>query len=439
MSKNKPECRVQLLAQALRRIGVGVLLSLLFSISIFAGGVFDPDFGTGGKVNFRFGETSDSVVSAALQPDGKIVLAGLTRPSGQSNGLIDFAIARLNANGTLDKTFGSGGKVVTAFGFQLEDIPQAVVIQPDGKILAGGRSAGVFALARYNADGSLDKTFGGGGKVTTDFPESINDGIGYLFLLPDGKIVAVGGLMTSDQSPEGQGQIGAARYNTDGSLDTTFGNNGRFRFWFGNLITYLDGAAMQPDGKLLISGSYVYNIPGCVPTPHMSCGAVRNFLTRYNQMMRPDIKFGVRGKTFIQNKSYGLSVESDGSILAGGWPLAVRYSFHGTSQTVFDEVIFPNQSPGLQNGPHSLTQRPNGTIAGCRVTRAAGNSDVGVVLFNADGDVIGLDQRDFFGGDDDCSKILVQPDSKVLVVGRAQLEAQGNSSFLAMRYLDITP
>src|SRR6185369_13250141 len=113
-----------------------------------------------------------SVGGVAVQPDGKIVAAGAVQFSASS----DFALARYNTDGTLDGTFGAGGKVTTDFtgGY---DFATSVVVQPDGKILAGG-NAGMapfagFALARYNSDGSLDATFGTGGKVATGFFDTV--------------------------------------------------------------------------------------------------------------------------------------------------------------------------------------------------------------------------------------------------------------------------
>jgi hypothetical protein len=109
--------------------------------------------------------------------------------------------------------------------------------------------------------------------------------------------------------------------------------------------------------------------------------------------------------------------------------------------SIFDQPVFPNQPPNqfIVNGPYQLTHRSNGTIVGCKFLRATGHDDIGIVLFDANGHVIGTDQRDFFTADDSCSKVLLQSDGKILVVGRAQLEQQGNHSFAAMRFLDITP
>jgi uncharacterized delta-60 repeat protein len=419
---------------------------ILFSLNLplAAAGVLDLNFGNGGKVNFRFGETSDFATSAVLQPDGKIVIVGSTVPSMQSNRLTDFIAARLNTDGSLDNTFGSGGLVATAFGFQEDDSATSVILQPNGKIVVGGYSGNVFALARYNSDGSLDNSFGGGGKVTTNFPESFSQRIDFLFLQADGKILAVGNSFSGSGSVEGRTQIPLARYNVDGSLDSTFENNGRFKIFFGNLLTTLSGAAMQPDGKLLISGRYEFNRPNCTPVPVIpgSCSDTQEFLLRYNQNMSLDRKFGRRfGKEFSGDRFLGLSLQSDGNILVGGFPLVRRYSANGRLETTFDRAVFPNQPPNqsFASGPYKLRQRPNGTIVGCQYLRAVGHDDIGVVLFSPAGRAIAYDQRDFFGADDNCRDILIQSDSKIIVVGNVRLQQQGNSTIGVMRYLDITP
>ncbi len=441
MRKNSRIFRFQCFTRIFIRVCLGVLLIPLFLNAIFAAGTLDPGFGSGGKVSFRFGSTSDGAGSAVLQPDGKIVIVGSTLPSGQSAGFRDFAVARLNSNGSLDNTFGSSGQVITGFGAFDEDIASAVVLQPDGKILAAGRSGNVFAITRYNANGILDTTFGTGGKVTTDFPENVSAGISDLFLQTDGKILVIGSTVSGSGSTEGQRQIALVRYNPDGSLDTSFGNNGKFKIVFG-IITYLNGAAMQSNGNLLIGGSYVFNRPGCIPTKQTSCSETQEFLLSYKPNTTPDKKFGRRqGKEFSRNKSYGLSLQTDGSILAGGFPIVRRYSKNGRLETVFGPSAFPNQPPGqfFANGPYQLAQRPNGSIVGCQYLRAVGHDDIGVVLFNTAGQPMAYDQTDFFGADESCSKILIQPDGKVVVVGSAQLEQQGNYSFAVVRYLDFTP
>ena len=191
-------------------------------------GSLDTSFGDAGKTRLDLLHGVDLANAVALQPDGKIVVAGSVRAWGAQFFTDSFVLVRFNHDGSLDPTFGSGGKVVTNFfGYQQAN---AVLVQSDGKIVAAGfasqtNSDGAdFALARYNADGSLDLTFDGDGKVITSF-SNFPDMIDALALQPDGKIIAGGTLRLDDNFYAGD--FALARYNPDGSLDAAFGAGGK--------------------------------------------------------------------------------------------------------------------------------------------------------------------------------------------------------------------
>src|SRR5206468_652342 len=158
----------------------------------------------------------------------------------------DFAVVRYNANGSLDATFGAGGKVTTSIGSD-EDDAYALALQPDGKLVAAGETLnGVrydFALVRYNANGSLDATFGAGGKVTTPVG-SADDYADALLVQPDGKLVAAGNVEGSDRD------FAVVRYNADGSLDGSFGTGGKVITPLGSSDDVAFSLVLQPDGKL---------------------------------------------------------------------------------------------------------------------------------------------------------------------------------------------
>ena len=206
---------------------VFLILALAASapISVLAAdGDLDPTFGIGGRA--RYEDSSGHSLGArasAIQSDGRIIVAGSigVAPDGS-----DFVLARFKADGLLDTAFGIGGKVTTNFGQRDWAWAGAIAIQPDGKILAAG-SAGApsnhhFALARYNPDGSLDVTFGVGGKVITDF-SGLLESAEALAIQSDGKIVAAGLVSQGRTSSD----FRLARFNPNGSLDTTFGIDGK--------------------------------------------------------------------------------------------------------------------------------------------------------------------------------------------------------------------
>ncbi len=170
-----------------------LLISFLFFIganfAFAASGDLDPSFGSGGKVITPFGSSTDNANAVAIQSDGKIVAAG----SSSNGSNLDFAVARYSTDGSLDTSFGSGGKVTTAIGSSTDN-GTAVAIQPDGKIIVAGStfitgSGNDFALVRYNTDGTLDPSFGSGGKVITAI-SSGNDSVTAVVIQSDGRIVA---------------------------------------------------------------------------------------------------------------------------------------------------------------------------------------------------------------------------------------------------------
>ncbi|MCB0792236.1 MAG: T9SS type A sorting domain-containing protein [Flavobacteriales bacterium] len=185
-----------------------------------ANGSLDTGFGAGGKVVLDLGTQQVSAESMALQADGRIVLGGY----GQTGGVYHMQFARLNTDGTLDPTFnGDGLAEVSVNG--IDDAIKSVAVQSDGKIVGGGYARMAndydFALVRLNTDGTLDPTFDGDGKVTTPIGAA-DDILFSIYLRPDGKIVAGGQSMQPGTGMD----FALAMYDPDGSLQTGFGNNG---------------------------------------------------------------------------------------------------------------------------------------------------------------------------------------------------------------------
>ncbi|MEC9022020.1 MAG: hypothetical protein VX597_00260, partial [Pseudomonadota bacterium] len=185
-------------------------------------GTADSSFGTGGVVTTDINGHRDRGFSFEVDADGKIILAGMTRSGDFATGY-DFCLVRYNGDGSLDSSFGTGGKVVSDLG-STQDVALVVALQPDGKILLGGESEvndtdPGFTLARYNSDGSLDTSFSGDGFTRTDISPAGEERIYDISVQSDGKIV-VTGRAENDQSNT---DIVLARYNADGTRDTSFG------------------------------------------------------------------------------------------------------------------------------------------------------------------------------------------------------------------------
>ncbi|MBK8092785.1 MAG: choice-of-anchor D domain-containing protein [Verrucomicrobiaceae bacterium] len=270
-------------------------------------GTLDSTFGSGGKFFLGIGSGEDIARAIALQPDGKILVGGYTN-NGSND---DIALVRLNANGTLDATFGTTGIVTMAFGVDT-DRCWSMTLQPDGKILLGCQtSTGTlddFALARYNSNGTLDTTFGTGGKVVSSL--STLDDIAYTIqLLPDGKIL-LGGWASNGSD----GELTIARYLANGSLDTTFGTSGKTMVQ--TSASYLEviyDLALQPDGRILATGYRSNSTDNDIVTIRLLA----------NGML--DTTFGTSGVSIVNpapgrdQYAYGIATQSDGSIIVGGW------------------------------------------------------------------------------------------------------------------------
>jgi len=189
---------------------------------------------------------------ARLQPDGKIVVAG----QALTGAGFDVALARYESDGTLDDTFGTGGKVLTDFGGR-NDLASSVAVLPDGNIVVAGQASVArglgFALARYNSSGTLDDSFGAGGIVTTDFG-LLDQGFSVAYaaslaVQPDGRMVAAGRAYVN-----GGFHSGLARYNSDGTLDAGFGTGGKVTADFQGPDDYdqFSFVVVQPDGKVVV-------------------------------------------------------------------------------------------------------------------------------------------------------------------------------------------
>ena len=262
-----------------------------------AGGL-DTTFGTVGVFTDSAGEFNNSGTSGdvvALQNDGKIVAAGQ----------IGFAAAavRLNSNGALDSSFGTGGMVTINFPGSNEgpSLVIGIAIQSDSKIVAGISNLNadanpLFILARLNADGSLDTTFGTAGVVETQIG-SVGIAASVLALQSDGKILLAG-------------SSAMARYNSTGQLDSTFGSSG---------IAAIAAAsptamALQPDGKILIAAGGA--APASLAPPVVGLAAPAGAIARYNSNGRIDTTFGISGQAASVAAASAIAVQIAGGCLS---------------------------------------------------------------------------------------------------------------------------
>jgi uncharacterized delta-60 repeat protein len=339
-------------------------------------GSLDTTFGTEGKVTTAIGSGTDTAYSVVLQSDGKIVAAGHARFGND-----DFAVVRYNTDGSLDETFGIEGIVTTAIGSG-SDIAYSVVLQSDGKIVAAGFSRiglnNDFAVVRYNTDGSLDETFGIEGIVTTFIGSGTADIAYSVVLQSDGKIVAAG---ESRIGPNND--FAVVRYNTDGSLDETFGIEGIVTTAIGLSADVANSVVLQSDGKIVAAG-YSYN------------GTNDDFaVVRYNTDGSLDETFGIEGivTTAIGSEldiAHSVVLQSDGKIVATGesynglnYDFAiVRYNTNGLLDTTFSGDGIVTTAIGLSDdAAYSVVLQSDGKIVAAGYSYSGTNDDFAVVSY----------------------------------------------------------
>jgi uncharacterized delta-60 repeat protein len=405
-------------------------------------GVLDLTFGDGGVVITDIG-AHDFAHALAIQWDGKIIIAGTSGSSENWKGR-DFALARYNADGSLDPTFGADGVVRTSLSAET-DVAQALALQQDGKIVVGGYSGYAddpfkpggldLALARYDSDGSLDGTFGAGGTVTTDL-----GGHEYgnaVALQPDGKIVLAGYTMRARQD---EGEIVVARYDGDGTPDPGFGANGVVRTRVGRRAQ-ARALTLQPDGKLIVAGNARY----------AGSDDLQVAIVRYHPDGRLDDDFGNGGVvttdlTGSWDTAYAIAVQSDGKIVvagAAGTPprldvMLARFTSRGGLDPGFGNggKIVADLS-GSNDAALAIAVQADGkvSVAGYGVFDSP-NRDVVVARFTGDGRL----DKDFgeagvavidFGGDDWAASLIQQRDGRLVAAGSSGL-SKGKGSDVAI-------
>lgn len=336
-------------------------------------GTLDPSFGTGGKSYVTPPGLNQSLSKTVVQPDGKTVLVGR---ASDGTGYI-FSVARFRADGQPDSTFDGDGVVVT----QLEpgsrnDNVNTVAVQPDGKIIAGGNSNNNFVLVRYNVNGSLDASFNGTGIVRTPLPGS--SVIYSVVVLSNGKILAGG----SSNPAATLSDFTLARYNPNGSLDLTFDGDGIVTTDINTSSSdILYSLAIQPDGKIAAAGSSNSDMA----------------VVRYSADGTPDNSFNGNGKLLIDfgnnEIAYSLAIQADGKLVAAGVSNSIttfntavaRILPGGQPDNSFDLDGKVSTAVGDFDQFYSVVIQQNAKIVASGTTYRSGTSDYLIVRYNPDG------------------------------------------------------
>lgn len=436
---------------------VTVLLALLFtatlltSVAVWAASVgtdLDTSFDGDGIVTTSINDF-DQGNDFAIQSDGKIVVVGITlNPITE---VTDFAVTRYNPNGSLDATFGSGGIVTTSMGSSAT--ANAVAIQADGKIVvAGHRDVGdtsEIAVVRYNANGSLDSSFGSGGIVSTFIQDLAN--AEDLVVQPDGKIVITGNSLNLNPIADATTPVSnllLARYNSNGSLDNSFDGDGVFLApqsptshpQFGRAV------ALQSDGKIVAGGQ------------GFASGTIDFVVVRCNTNGSLDTSFGTGGIVFTDINSQrdvvqDLVIQPDGKIVVAGTtnnsdfnivPAIARYNTNGSLDTSFDSdgIVTRTITETDSESLNGVALQTDGKIV------VAGNIDPGtgsaleVKRYNTDGSPdasfgTGGSVITPVGEASSAAAVAVQTDGKIVAAGFGNLSFDPCTEVVGLDFLVV--
>jgi uncharacterized delta-60 repeat protein len=445
-----------------RHLRAALILILMTAISVFpffssfrvhaAAGDLDSSFGVGGKVVTDVsGYASESGWEIAVQPDGKILVAGFAVSS--TNGTSDFAVLRYNPDGSPDTSFGIDGKVFTDFS-NSTDQALAIVLQADGRIIVGGLASTsslprTFAVVRYLPNGDLDPSFGVGGKTTVIFNRNSKKAgtithsmVWDIAIQSDGRIVLAG---------DADAKFGIARLNPDGSLDPNFGVNG-------TVIVALNGRGTGWSAAYTVAIQTVDSDHRIVAAGYVSTrqGVIDFGLARFRSDGTLDNTFGGDG-TVITDFAGGedsvrdIVIDSSNRIVAAGTCGAVnfalaRYNSDGSLDSTFDgDGKASTDFSGLSDEGQAVAIQPDGKIIVAGVARNLPASNLGfaqdfaLARYNADGSLDssfgnnGKLTTDFDGQQDWARALAIQPDNKIVLVGTT-VTSVGNS-FAIARYL----
>jgi uncharacterized delta-60 repeat protein len=398
----------------------------------------DPSFGAEGKVFTALG----NVNALAQQADGKLLA------------LANLALARFNADGTPDASFGTGGQVSIDTGGSALDTMHALVVQPDGKVIVVGHTSLAtvpndnWVVFRFDVDGSPDGGFGTAGRVETDF-EGLFDDATAVMLDSTGRIVVAGFAQIHKTIDVGGNDVqitdqdfAVVRYLPDGTPDPTYGVDGKATLGIDGIgnIDYLNAAALQDDGSVVAVGrSHVDGASNAdiAVARFLDDGTADPAFGTFGSE-RIDVATGVVPDDFRQgltDEALDVALSSDGRIFLAGYsldeltnshPVLMRLASTGALEASFAPAI-----------PAAITRVNALALDGNRIVIAGpAGGDFGIARFTADGAVDpnfgtgGLLTADFFGGTDVAFDVLLQSDGRIVAGGSARNGASGGAGLV---------
>jgi uncharacterized delta-60 repeat protein len=387
--------------------------------AVAVAGQRDPTFGEGGIVRTGFGRTFAFATGMAIQDDGRIVVVGGVR--SLVSGRLEWGVARYLPDGRADPSFDENGKVRTRFGAG-DAIANDVAVRPDGRIIVVGtviaRAGSVFAMGRYEADGSLDEGFSGNGRRFTRMPSFRDAEANAVALQSHGSFVVAGSASSASAQV-----FASARYQPDGRLDRTFGANGK-------VVTDVGGGAANdvavlPDGRILAAG-----IGG-------GYGAT---FARYRTGGTLDRTFARDGikRLISAGDARAIGLQADGAIVAAVLGGVLRLTPDGRLDDTFGGDGMSEPFPAIGEG---LAVANDGTILLVGSTDTSNNEAALVARYRSQGrlDTTFGDEGivgSAFGAFNEFGRaVALQRNGKIVVAGSAG-DDYGESRFAAARFVD---
>ena len=425
--------------KAMKNLAYKICLFILLAVAVNAAPAdMDPRFGTNGKVTTQMGLGNSFILDSAMQYDGKIVAVGMVAMNPSQ-----FALVRYTKDGALDTTFDGDGIVYTDFGTSAGS--RGVYIQTDGKILVAGSvtapgSATDFAIARYNPDGSLDSSFGTGGKVTTPVTQ-FTDVANTIAVQFDGRIVVAG----AAEDGALNARFGAVRLNPNGSLDSTFGTDGKIFFGVGAASQGVKRILLLPDGKIVFVGS-----------GNFATTALDFIVARLNANGTMDTTFDgdgiVNSDIALADMAYDAVLQPDGRIVVVGFAddgsgvrrfAAIRYLPNGVRDNEFGlfGTLTAQLGSSNQDAASTVLLQPDGKIVIGGTTKTGfENHDIGILRLTSSGatdSTFGTNGKVILPvsiKDDSVNDMLLQPNGRIVLAG-ASYDASQRFSFTVTRLL----
>lgn len=420
----------------MKKFYILLVLALTALGSYGQSGILDTSFGNNGIVTTVISGTYNLGHTSVVQPDGKIIVAG---EAGESS-TYKVAVVRYNTDGTLDASFGNSGTLLVQVG-SARSYARNIALQPDGKIVIGAYTyddiAADFAVVRLNADGTLDNSFGTNGINIVD--NGSHDVVDAMTLLSDGKIVLAG---------NNYDNFLAARFNTDGSLDTSFGTNGWTSTEFNSSYSQVKDATSQNDGKILLSGFGTDISTGrykIAVARFNTDGTIDNTFGTSGQ-----VYFNIGS---FDDYGTGVAVQTDGKIMIGGYTIldsnfskydfaAVRLNSDGTLDDSYgtNGIAISSVIDNGRNYAEQMLLQPDDKIVLMGFVGAGSNDDdMGMVRFDNNGNLDatfgngGKVITDVGGRYDYGKAIAIQPDNKIILAGYSYTTA-GVAEIVVARY-----